>query len=177
MSSNSDDSKIIKASTPNSKNFDSKIDIYSKDPKTAGKDKDSMHIVLNTETGSGRIITKNAGEPKQETDTKCYLTTACMKHYMEEFDDNCYYLDILRWFRDNIVSIEDKELYYRIAPSVVSALDSLENANEVYEKIYYDIIQKCVWLIEYGKYQQAYNIYKNSVIQLESKYTKKLSLK
>lgn len=38
-----------------------------------------------------------------------------MKHYMNEFDDNCYYLDILRWFRDNFVSSEDKKEYYEVA--------------------------------------------------------------
>lgn len=44
---NSNDNKIIKATTPNSQNYDAKIDVYSKDPRT--KDKDSIHIVVNTE--------------------------------------------------------------------------------------------------------------------------------
>ena len=42
---------------------------------------------------------------------------------MNEFDDNCYYLDILRWFRDNYVSLEDKREYYIIAPKVVETIN------------------------------------------------------
>ena len=36
--------KIIKVSTPNSKNFDAKIDVYFKNPST--KDKDSIHFLF-----------------------------------------------------------------------------------------------------------------------------------
>ncbi len=164
--------KIIKASTPNSKNYDSKIDIYSKDPKKTTQ-KDSIHFVLNSDTGKGKIITKNEGEKKQETDTQCYLTTACMKHYMEEFDDNCYYLDILRWFRNQFVSKEDKMEYYEVAPKVVKTLDSREDAYSIYQEIYYKVIQVCVRLIEYGRYAEAYKIYKNNVLDLQEKYVKK----
>ena len=42
----------------------------------------------DTEKGSGRY----------------YLTSACMKKYAEQFDDNCYELKLLRWFRDKFVS-------------------------------------------------------------------------
>ena len=173
--SDKDDKKIIKASTPNSKNYDAKIDIYSKDPKITDK-KDTIHFAINTETGKGKIITKNEGEKRQETDTQCYLTTACMKHYMDEFDDNCYYLDILRWFRDNYVSLEDKKEYYNIAPKVVETINELENVNDVYNEIYYTVIQLCVRLIEYGRYDEAYQIYKANVLDLQNKYVKKLAL-
>ncbi|MCR5224048.1 MAG: hypothetical protein K6C11_02760 [Bacilli bacterium] len=100
-----------------------------------------------------------------------------MKHYMDEFDDNCYYLDILRWFRDNYVSLEDKKEYYNIAPKVVEAINELDNANDVYNEIYYNVIQLCVGLIEYGRYVEAYQIYKESVLDLQNKYVKKLVLK
>ena len=175
MSDKEKNEKIIKASTPNSKNYDAKSDIYSKDPKEKKK-KDSIHFVVNTDTGKGKIITKNEGEKKQETDTQCYLTTACMKHYMNDFDDNCYYLDILRWFRDNYVSIEDKKEYYDVAPRVVAILNDLENASDIYNEIYYKTIQLCVRLIEYGKYDEAYRIYKESILDLQNKYVKKLVL-
>ena len=53
MSDNSN-KKIIKASTPNSKNYDAKFDVYSKDPKITDK-KDSIHLVINTSNGKGEI--------------------------------------------------------------------------------------------------------------------------
>ena len=99
-----------------------------------------------------------------------------MKHYMDEFDDNCYYLDILRWFRDNYVSLEDKKEYYSIAPKVVETINELENSNEMYNQIYYKVIQLCVRLIEYGRYDEAYCIYKENVLDLQNKYVKKLVL-
>ena len=87
---------------------------------------------------------------------------------------NCYYLDILRWFRDNFVSKEDKKEYYEVAPKVVETLDSLDNANEVYNQIYTKVIQVCVRLIEYGRYDEAYEIYKDNVLDLQNKFVRKL---
>ncbi len=108
-----------------------------------------------------------------ESSTGCYLTTACIKHYTKDFDDNCYYLDILRWFRDNYVSVEDVNKYYEIAPTVVNTLNKLDNCNELYDNIYKNIIQVCVRLIEIGKYKETYKIYKNNILDLEKKYVKK----
>lgn len=102
----------------------------------------------------------------------CYLTTACMQHYMEEFDDNCYYLEMLRWFRDKFVSIKDQQKYYEIAPKIVEEINALENANEIYNDIYYNVIQLCVRLIEDENFNDAYNVYKNSVMKLEKQYIK-----
>ena len=97
-----------------------------------------------------------------------------MKHYMNKFDDNCYYLDILRWFRDNYVSKEDKKHYYEIAPKVVEKLNKEDNANNIYQEIYYKIIQVCVRYIEYGKYKEAYELYKSNILDLENRYVKVL---
>ena len=46
-----------------------------------------------------------------------------MKYFQENFDDNCYELTVLRWFRDNFVSKEDKEHYYEIAPIIVETIN------------------------------------------------------
>ena len=117
---------------------------------------------------------RDNGIQEDSSGSGCYLTTACMKHYMDEFDDNCYYLDILRWFRDKFVSLEDKKEYYEIAPKVVDELDKLPNSNEVYNEIYYKVIQVCVSLIEENRFEEAYKIYKDNVIDLDNKYVKKL---
>lgn len=132
-------------------------------------------INFNENTGKGRIDEHDKdSQNKQSTDVSCYLTTACMKHYMNDFDDNCYYLDILRWFRDNFVSKEDKKHYYEIAPKVVEQLNKEANANNIYQEIYYKVIQVCVRFIEYGKYKEAYELYKNNILDLENKYVKVL---
>ena len=167
-----DDKPIIKATTPNSSKYDTKIDVYTSDPKGSHE---SIHIAVDSDSKSAHIIDTTNGST-EHTDIKCYLTTACMKHYMDEFDDNCYYLDILRWFRDNYVSLEDKKEYYNIAPKVVETINESENANDVYNEIYYKVIQLCVRLIEYGRYDEAYQIYKENVLDLQNKYVKKLVL-
>lgn len=53
----------------------------------------------------------------------CYLTTACMQKYKQDFNDSCHELTILRWFRDNFVSLPDKFHYYKVAPQIVEGID------------------------------------------------------
>ena len=102
-----DDKPIIKATTPNSSKYDTKIDVYTSDPKGPHE---SIHIAVNSDSKSAHIIdTTNGGT--EHTDVKCYLTSACMKYFQEKFDDNCYELTVLRWFRDNFVSKEDIQHY------------------------------------------------------------------
>ena len=43
-----------------------------------------------------------------------------MKYFQENFDDNCYELTVLRWFRDNFVSKEDDKVYSRYKNSVLT---------------------------------------------------------
>lgn len=100
------------------------------------KDKDdhsAIHVNINTDTGKGSIVEHGENHSDTtKTDTSCYLTTACMKHYLDEFDDNCHELSVLRWFRDHFVSKEDIEHYYEIAPIVVKTLEQLPNKIDIY---------------------------------------------
>lgn len=141
---------------------------------TPDKPHAATHINYDEEKGTFTVTTHEEGGKTTSQTGNYYLTTACMKHYMDEFDDNCYYLDILRWFRDTFVSKEDKKEYYEVAPKVVETLDSLENANEVYNQIYTKVIQVCVRLIEYGRYDEAYQIYKDNVLDLQNRFVRKL---
>ena len=102
----------------------------------------------------------------------CYLTTACIKHFMNNFNDKCYELQLLRWFRDNFVSEEDIAHYYETAPIIVSAINQLPNNNIIYSQIYFDIIEYCVKAIEHGQYDAAYERYKDSILTLEEKYAR-----
>ena len=163
-----DNKPIIKVSTPNSKKYDTKIDVYTDDPKGPH---DSIHIVVDSDTKSAHIIDTTNGST-EHTDVNCYLTTACMKHYLNNFDDNCYELSLLRWFRDNFVSKEDIEHYYLVAPLIVAEINKEQKNNIVYDYIYDNIIDACVEAIEQCDYEFAYSRYKNSIIALEEHYVR-----
>ena len=55
-----------------------------------------------------------------------------MKHQLKYFDDNCYELTTLRWFRDKFVTKSDIQYYYQIAPIIVNVL------------IMFLIVMKCI---------------------------------
>ena len=95
-----------------------------------------------------------------------------MQHFMEEFDDDCYELNTLRWFRDTFVSEEDIEHYYEVAPSIVEAISKISGCEEIYNYIYENVIDECVKAIEKGDYEFAYNRYKNSILIFEEEYVK-----
>ena len=143
------------------------VDVYDKNPR--GPHEESIHISLK-ENGSGVITTKSGNEPRETTDTKCFLTTACMKYFQEKFDDNCYELTVLRWFRDNFVSKDDIEYYYEVAPMIVEAINKEEKSDIIYDFIYDNIVDYCIQQIEQGNYDKAYNRYKNSVLIFEKQF-------
>lgn len=101
------------------------ISIYNKNPSNLNHQ--SIHINYNTKTGKGNIVESNGSGGKTTTGIGCYLTTSCIKHFKENFDDNCFELTILRWFRDNFVSQDDIEHYYKIAPIIVEGIEKTSN--------------------------------------------------
>ena len=134
---------------------------------------DAAHVNVNYDKESWSSTTH--GPDKSDTSSGsggCYLTTACMKHFMNNFNDKCYELQLLRWFRDNFVSEEDIAHYYETAPLIVSEINSLPNSNEIYDKIYYHVIDVCVKAIEKSEYAVAYQRYKESILQLEEAYVR-----
>ena len=118
------------------------IDIYDKDPK--GPHEESIHITIEPD-GSGTITTKSGDEPRETTDTQCFLTTACMRYFNKNFKDDCYELAMLRWFRDNFVSEEDIKHYYEIAPIIVKSINENENSDIIYNYIYNEVISYCIF--------------------------------
>ena len=95
-----------------------------------------------------------------------------MKHYLNNFDDNCYELTVLRWFRDNFVSKDDIKHYYSVAPSIVEAIEKEEKMDIIYDYIYDNIFDYCVNQIENGNYENAYLRYRESILDLECAYSK-----
>ncbi|MBQ3020936.1 MAG: hypothetical protein IJD92_01770 [Bacilli bacterium] len=81
------------------------MSIYSDTP-----DKKHAATHVNIDHEKRTFTVKNHDENKSITTTStgnCYLTTACMKHYLNEFKDDCFELTVLRWFRDNYVNERD----------------------------------------------------------------------
>lgn len=165
----SDDKPIIKASTPNSNKYDTKIDVYTSDPRGPH---DTIHIAVDSDKKSAHIIDTTNGST-EHTDVKCYLTSACMKYIQEKFDDNCYELKVLRWFRDNFVSKEDIKHYYETAPVIIESINAEKKSDLVYNYIYDNVVDYCVKQIENGNYEEAYNRYKNSILVLEEQFARK----
>ena len=145
------------------------VSFYDKSPKDSSHS--SIHINWDSENGKGSIVDTTNGN-KETTNIGCFLTTACMRYFQEKFDDNCYELTVLRWFRDNFVSREDIEHYYEIAPIIVEAINEEEMSEIIYDYIYDNVVDYCVQQIEQGNYEAAYNRYKNSVLTLEEQFAK-----
>ena len=147
-----------------------RIDIYEgNEREKGGHTRDTINY--DTNSGKGSIDQHNADKSeKSSTDIGCFLTTACMRHFQDKFNDNCYELAVLRWFRDNFVSKEDIEHYYTIAPIIVETINKEEKSKIIYDYIYDTIVDYCVEQIEYGNYNQAYNRYKSSVLSLEEHF-------
>ena len=152
--------------TPYSDGSGYKYDYYDK--STYGNaTHNSTHVKADlNENWSKTDNNRDKGTQDKSSESGCYLTTACMKYFQENFDDNCYELTILRWFRDNFVSKEDIKHYYEVAPIIV------ENSSIIYDYIYDNIVDYCVEQIEQGNYDKAYNRYKGSVLILEEQFAK-----
>lgn len=101
-------------------------------------------------------------------DGSCYLTTACMHHYKYNFDDKCSELEVLRWFRDNYCTKEEVEHYYKVAPKIVSHINSRNNSDEFYEYIYNALILRSIMAIGNNDFDLAHKIYTKHVQALES---------
>ena len=149
------------------------IDIYDSCPAD-NRDHGSIHINWDSNTGRGSI-TDTTGGDKETTDVSCFLTTACMKFFQNCFDDNCYELTILRWFRDNFVLEEDIEHYNKTAPIIVEAINKEEKSDIIYNYIYDNVVDYCVEQIENGNYEEAYSRYKSSVLTFEEQFARPAS--
>ena len=169
MGNTYENEKGVHIETHTDKNNREHISFYDKDPKL--DDHKSIHINWDSSTGKGTIVDTTSGE-KETTDVGCFLTTACMRHMQETFDDNCKELTILRWFRDNFGKREDVEHYYNVAPIIVQQIESSENSNSIYNYIYENMVKSCVDAIENKNYEEAYNKYKNTVLVLEEEFVK-----
>jgi len=111
---------------------------------------------------------KVSSSKKKKDDDDCFITTAVVKHY--GLQDDCSYLQVLRNFRDNyLVNLpEGKEMvknYYRIGPSIVSALERNEHKEFYYSNILISV-QITVDAISHHKYDLAIKTYYSCIKEL-----------
>lgn len=130
----------------------------------AGKKPDQLRIKSNKN--------RNPSTGEVQANGGCYLTSACMRHFQNTFDDECYELQVLRHFRDVFVSKEDIDHYYQIAPKVVASIDNRSDYDNIYKNIYENVILFCVNAIENENYDLAYDRYRTSILSLEETYLK-----
>lgn len=133
----------------------------------------STHVNSDLNENWSRVDNdRDNGTQEKSSGSGCYLTTACMIHMQENFDDNCNELMTLRWFRDNFVSKKDIMHYYEVAPIVVEKINASSDNKKIYTWIYENVISKCVDAIKRCDYEFAYDRYKNSVLALEEQFLK-----
>lgn len=106
----------------------------------------------------------------------CYLTTVCVGAM--NLPDNCLELNVLRGFRDNVLSTTSEgrqavKEYYKIAPEIVGAVNKQrrEESTTVWRALYGDV-RKAVTLVISGRFNEAFEHYKGMTLELRQKYLK-----
>lgn len=127
--------------------------------------------------GNQRIETDMFGNPYVEPDRKddagCYLTTACMRTKLDQFDDNCEELSTLRRFRDTYVKDNHPEAiqdYYIKAPVIVEMIGRRKDSQEIYLRMYKELVLETIKLINHKCYEDAFVLYRNYGVSLYEKY-------
>lgn len=145
------------------------VGVYDKRPD----DPTHKTIHINVDTNNKTYTTNDNTSGKNEPSSGgCFLTTACMRYYKNNFDDNCYELTKLRWFRDNFVSEEDIKHYYTLAPIIVDEINKLDNSEDIYKNIYENVIVTCIKYMQNLDYKRTYEVYKKCILELEEKYVR-----
>lgn len=103
----------------------------------------------------------------------CYLTSACVE--AKGLPDDCPELTTLRRFRDTWLANqpggkEEIQHYYQVAPAIVAAIQTKENAKEIFDDIYRSLILPCVTLIQEGKMDETWKLYRETTEKLQAQY-------
>lgn len=159
--------------TPYSNGQGYKYDYYDKSPY-GNASHNSTHVKSDLNENWTRVDNdREKGTQEKSSGSGCYLTTACISHMQENFDDDCDELMTLRWFRDNFVNKEDITHYYDVAPTLVDIINLIPNKDEIYTWVYEYIVQPCVKAIKQKNYEFAYNRYKTGMLLLEDQFLPK----
>jgi hypothetical protein len=123
----------------------------------------SDDIVLGG-TGRGRIrLSDGTTYDAEFSNDACFLTTACTA--ARGLPDDCMELQTLRAFRDSYVKTKALDgpgmirEYYRTAPAVVSVINARDDAAEIYDWMYRDLVVPSVRFIQHGQNARALDHY------------------
>lgn len=81
----------------------------------------------------------------------------------------------MRSFRDGYLSQQpggraEIAQYYATAPKIVEAINQLPNAMETWNRIYEEIVEPCVQMINANQNAQAHQLYKSYATKLAHSY-------
>lgn len=112
-------------------------------------------------------------EKKVEQSSGCFITSAVCRTLKKP--DDCYELTAFRTFRDTWLCKQPggqaliKE-YYRIAPGIVTAIDSQPNSPAIYQSILDKYLTPCLRYIESGQFDKCKDTYVTMVNTLKKQY-------
>jgi len=108
-----------------------------------------------------------------ESSGGCFITTATLTSIGKP--DDCEELNAFRQFRDNWLAKQKggKELiaeYYKVAPSIVAAIESNNKKGTVYSRLWRESIYPCLGLIKQERYEEAKQVYMAVVTELKKRF-------
>ncbi len=169
----SDKIKPIATSTKAMKGTpEEKINVL-KDMLTENELKELRKIWEKKLEGSEKLQKLIDSLPPRETDSSCYITTACVT--ARGLPDDCEELETLRYFRDAYMlnqpgGMDLVKFYYKQAPKIVEVLDQHPESFAIYEELY-QVIQDCVKAVQEERNYEAFTTYVTMVLKLRDQYT------
>jgi len=103
----------------------------------------------------------------------CFLTTACTA--ARGLPDDCMELQTLRAFRDGYMKQQASDgmavikEYYKTAPAVVAAINARDDAPEIYDWMYRDLVVPSVRYIHGGQTARALDYYAEFTLNLSNR--------
>jgi len=127
---------------------------------TAGK------IRSRSKGGQWRKKRSDSGRSKKSGGL-CFLSTAAC--HFKGLSDDCHELEILRAFRDNqlLTTTSGRKMvehYYSVAPEIAKQLNKKSDLEQIWQ-----VVNICVKAIESKQYQNAINIYKSMVEEMQDR--------
>ena len=121
--------------------------------------------------GGGSRDPKSRQSTGSGSDSGCFLTSACVQ--ARGLPDDCEELTVLRQYRDGYLrhrpgGEEEVREYYRIAPRIVETVNARENAGEIWNRVYEEMVLPCVRMIQSGAMEDAFRLYKGYSLKLAS---------
>ena len=121
--------------------------------------------------GGGSRDPKSRQSTGSGSDSGCFLTSACVQ--ARGLPDDCEELTVLRQYRDGYLrhrpgGAEEIREYYRIAPRIVETVNARENAGEIWNRVYEEMVLPCVRMIRSGAMEDAFRLYKGYSLKLAS---------